>query len=141
MQINRIAKAVFGPGIEVFSNRKSGIPEVSETPKETLIPKNLKDMTRSERIYAANQVILASLQYKKQFTEIFLNEIGDRNGMHDFNINIKMGIMNTMPERAHEVFLRRISRIASFAESLGYEVIFNKWRKEKEYSWFFKKEI
>ena len=102
--------------------------------------KGLDDMTPAERIQAVKDLDLAATQYRKQITEKFITYISmevNRKHKSDFVITAKKGILNTMSPKSLDKFIKRLDRMATIGEDLGYKVNFNKWRDTGEYAWFF----
>ena len=100
--------------------------------------KHPKDMTVNERREAYQGVCRASRAYIQQITEKFLSNLDDKDR---FQMSAKTGIINTMPRKYNEAFIKRTDRLCKMAESLGYTVNFSKWRTSAEYGWWLVREV
>lgn len=105
--------------------------------------KPLKDWSKEEIDDAFFGVCLAAREYIRLTTSKFFKhkkEMKKKQGRHTFTIAVKTGIINTIPHKYNEYFIKRMDRLIKLAKAYGYTVQFSKWRTSKEYGWYFMRE-
>jgi len=108
--------------------------------KKTTVRKKVEDMTLSERRQMFHEIGQAARAYIHQLTSKFIKYIKDnrnRDYRKDFNIVAKKNIIDTMPPYFNEKFIKRMGKMADYAEKEGYIVSFGQWKRTKEYAWSF----
>jgi len=104
--------------------------------------KPLKDWTKEEIDDGFHGVCLAAREYIRLTTKRFFKNKKDmkKKGRHTFTISVKTEIINRIPHKYNEKFIRRMKGLIQAAEKCGYNKQFSKWRTTKEYGWHFIKE-
>ncbi len=92
-----------------------------------------KNLTVEEKREVYQGICRQARAYIHQITEGFLKNFQDKDR---FQMAAKTGIINTMPQKYNEAFIKRIDRLCKMAESRGYTVQFAKWRTTAEYGWW-----
>jgi len=103
-------------------------------PKKVRFKNSLKEMNSTELHLALKIIETAARAYIVKATESFLKNFNKKDR---FQLVVKRGIINTMPPKYNERFIKRVNKLCNMAESVGYTANFSKWRTSEEYGWFF----